>query len=336
MISELETIKRNFSKGFFLFWIAEKYRFFSAILLLACLTFIQLNSYSTNLVSLSENEVNPEKSYNPARLKWVTGAHIAGFTGSLLLLNEAWYKNHPRSSFHFHDDLHDWKQMDKGGHIVSAYHLSRFSHYSFRWSGLNNRQSALWGSISANLFLATIEVLDGFSEEWGASWSDFAANLTGSASFYFQQIFWQEQKISWKYSFSQSGLQKYRPDLLGSNLAENMLKDYNGITYWLSFNLHSLLGKPENIPPWLNLSAGYGAYGMLGSISNPASHNGEPLPYFDRYRSFYLAPDIDYSRIWVNSEILQSILNTLNFIKFPAPAIEYNTVNGFVFHWIFF
>jgi hypothetical protein len=336
MIYDRESINRTFSKGLFLFWIAEKYKFFSAILLLACLTFFQLKGHTTIAVSLPENETNSEKSYNPTRLKWVTGAHIAGFTGSMLLLNEAWYKNHPRSSFHFHDDLHDWKQMDKGGHIVSAYHLSRFSHYSFRWAGLNNQQSALWGSISGNLFLATIEILDGFSEEWGASWSDFAGNITGSASFYLQQVYWQEQKITWKYSFSGSGLEQYRPDLLGSNLAENMLKDYNGITYWLSFNLHSLTGKPDGLPTWLNISVGYGANGMLGSLSNPASHNGENLPHFDRYRSFYLAPDIDLSRINTNSDILHSIFSTLNVIKFPTPTLEYNRNQGFRFHWIFF
>jgi hypothetical protein len=305
--------------------------------LILILTLLVFNSKMVYPCSASsDDEPYLEKSSDPQRLNWVAGAHIAGFTGSMLLLNEAWYKDHPRSSFHFHDDLADWKQMDKGGHVVSAYHLSRFSHYSFRWAGLTNNQSALWGGISANLFLATIEILDGFSEEWGASWSDFAANITGSASFYMQQVYWQEQKIIWKYSFSRSGLDQYRPDLFGSNLAENMLKDYNGITYWLSFNLHSLLGKPENVPPWLNLSAGYGAYGMLGSISNPVSHNGEYLPHFNRYKSFYLAPDIDYSRIQTNSEIFQSVFTALNFIKFPTPALEYNQEHGVRFHWVFF
>ena len=96
------------------------------------------------------------------------------------------------------------------------------------------------------------------------------------------------------------------------------------------------MGKPENNPLRLIISAGYGANGMLGSISNPAMHNGELLPYFERYRSFYLAPDIDYSRIQVNSEILQSIFTVLNFIKFPAPALEYNRLHGVQFHWVFF
>ncbi|MFN2394332.1 MAG: DUF2279 domain-containing protein [Bacteroidales bacterium] len=303
-------------------------------MLLALLVLNPQKGYSVK--ALSSDELTLEKSYDPQRLNWVTGAHIAGFSGSLLLLNQAWYSNHPRTSFHFHDDLFDWKQMDKGGHILTAYHLSRFSHYSFTWAGLNNRQSALWGNISGNLFLTTIEILDGFSDGWGASWSDMAANLAGSASFCFQQVYWQEQKITWKYSFSKSGLQQYRPDMLGSNLAENMLKDYNGITYWLSFNIHALTGKRKEIPSWFNMAVGYGAHGMLGSRINPGFYDGNILPTIKRSRSFYLAPDIDYARIRVNSEILESIFTTMNFIKFPAPAIEYNTVNGFIFHWIFF
>ena len=327
-------ISRNFLKRYPFFCSVGKIGNFSFIMLLAFLMFTPKMSYPFS--KFSDDELTSGKSFDSRRLNWVAGAHIAGFTGSMLLLNEAWYKDHPRSSFHFHDDLFDWKQMDKGGHNLSGYHLSRFSHYSFRWAGLSNRQSALWGSISGNAFLATIEILDGFSNGWGASWSDMAANLAGSAGFYFQQIYWQEQKITWKYSFSESGLETYRPDLLGSNLAENMLKDYNGITYWLSFNIKALTGKNAGIPPWLNLAVGYGASGLLGSRTNPVIYHAHPLPYFERSRSFYMAPDIDYARIRVNSEILQSIFTALNFIKFPTPAIEYNTVNGFVFHWIFF
>ncbi len=334
MIFTEQTISLNFSGRYPFFCYTFRSNTLSMAILLIFLVINPQTGYSG--VTFQDEEFTPEKSYDSQRLRWVTGVNIACFTGSLLLLNEAWYSNHPRSSFHFHNDLPDWKQMDKGGHITSAYHLSRFSYYSFRWAGLNNRQSALWGSISGNLFLATIEILDGFSEEWGASLSDLAANLTGSTSFYLQQIYWQEQRITLKYSFTKSGLQQYRPDLLGSNLAENMLNDYNGITYWLSFNLHSLTAKPDGLPPWLNISVGYGANGMLGSISNPGMHNGEPLPHFDRYRSFYLAPDIDYSRLQTNSKVLKPIFNALNFIKFPTPALEYNQKQGLRFHWIFF
>jgi hypothetical protein len=40
---------------------------------------------------------------------------------------------------------------------------------------------------------------------------------------------------------------QYRPNVLGSSLAEQILKDYNGQTYWLSVNLHSFY-KGSKIP----------------------------------------------------------------------------------------
>lgn len=282
-----------------------------------------------------ENPFVEETSINSNRLWWVGSAHVAGYTGTLLVLNQMWYSDHPRSSFGFYNDLASWKQMDKTGHIMSAYHFSRLSHYTFRWAGLANNRAAMWGSISGNLFLTTIEILDGFSEEWGASWSDLAANTAGSLLFYSQQISWEEQKITLKYSYTSSGLPKYRPDLLGHNLGENLIKDYNGITAWASFNLHSLTHS-DIFPPWLNIAVGYSATGLLGSYDNPAEYNGNPIPHFHRYRQLYLSPDIDFSRIPTRSHTLHQILTTLNFIKFPAPALEYNQQHGFVLHWVFF
>jgi hypothetical protein len=305
-----------------------------------CMTLqMQLQARDTiqnnNLLSLLE--FSPENSQViPKRLTLVTSAHVISYTGTLLMLNELWYKDHPRSSFHFFDDSHHWKQMDKVGHAVTAYHFSKLSHRSFRWAGLGNNQAALWGSISGSVFLTTIEILDGFSKEWGASWSDLAANTIGSVSFYAQQRCWEEQRITWKYSFTPSGLSQYRPELLGTSFAESLIKDYNGQTYWLSFNLQSLFGSGRSLPPWLNVAVGYGAMGMLGSSQNPAFNNGNTLPEYTRYRQFYLAPDIDLSRIPTQSPTLQQILITLNFIKFPAPAIEYNSQQGWVLHWVFF
>lgn len=53
-----------------------------------------------------------------------------------------------------------------------------------------------------------------------------------------------------KYSFHQTKYSQYRPDLLGSNIIENSIKDYNGMTIWLSFNIKSLiLKKTANSPP---------------------------------------------------------------------------------------
>jgi len=284
-------------------------------------------------------DLNPDSASQPIinkRLWGVGTGHVVLYAGTLTVLDRMWYKDYPRSAFHFHDDLADWMQMDKIAHVANAYQLSRLSFYTFRWSGLNNSQSALWGSLSGSIFLTTVEIMDGFSAEWGASLSDFAANTLGSLSFFAQQMAWQEQKIVWKYSFSQSGLHKYRPDLLGSNLPENILKDYNGLTFWLSFNISALTGGNNSIPPWLNVALGYGAMGMLGGRENPAYHNDILLPQMARYRQFYIAPDIDFARIPTQNQTLKHIFETINFLKLPTPAIEYNQEQGFRFHFLFF
>ncbi|HSV88036.1 MAG TPA: DUF2279 domain-containing protein [Bacteroidales bacterium] len=281
-------------------------------------------------------ELRQDSCQLKSRLWLVSGAHLSASTGALIVLNQAWYKNYPRSGFHFHDDLPDWFQQDKLGHLIAGYYLSRISSETFRWAGMDNNRSALWGSLAGSTFLASIEILDGFSEQWGASTSDLVANTMGSVMFAGQQFLWDEQRITIKYSYSGSGLARYRPGLLGSSLPAKMLKDYNAQTYWLSVNLSSFFPESNLLPPWLNIAVGHGANGMLGSRVNPYTHNDLPLPQLIRYREWYLAPDIDLTRIPVNNPWLKRLLHTLNLFKLPTPAIEFNSVSGLKFHWIFF
>jgi hypothetical protein len=283
-------------------------------------------------IPAAQNEVGPDRK----RLTLVAGGQLVGYTGALIALDQAWYKDYPKSSFHFHNDLPDWLQQDKLGHLTANYHLSRLSSSTFAWAGLDNRRSAWYGALSGFGFLTAVEFLDGFSAEWGASLSDMGANMLGAGTFLTQQLFWEEQRIGIKYSYSNSGLAQYRPNLLGSTLPEHMLKDYNGQTFWLSFNLKSVFAPQSRMPAWLNLAVGHGANGMLGSRENPEYNNGQELPQIVRYRQWYLAPDIDFSRIPVQNPLLKTFLSTLNFLKMPAPAIEYNIEKGWVFHWVFF
>jgi hypothetical protein len=138
-----------------------------------------------------------------------------------------------------------------------------------------------------------------------------------------------------KYSFHSSPYAQYNPDLLGSTTLQNMVKDYNGQTYWLSANISSLGLQHTRIPKWLNIAVGYGAEGMTGAFENPDEIDGVPVPYSERYRQFYIAPDIDLSRIPVKSKTLKLILNTIGFIKIPMPTLEINK-NGLKFHPLYF
>jgi len=284
----------------------------------------------------SLNFFTPSKQFNPRRFKGVVISEGLLSSLSLIALNNLWYSNFPRSSFHFINDNDEWLQIDKVGHAVSAYYTGKVGMDLLKWSGVERKKAIGYGGSLGFMFLTAVEILDGFPVEWGFSAGDLVANMLGSALLIGQEFGWNEQRIVLKYSFHKTTIAKYRPQLLGSNLAENLLKDYNGQTYWISANIHSFLHKESRFPKWLNISFGYGAYGMTGGSSNPTDVDGKPIPYFERFRQHYLSLDIDLTRISTRSKLLKTCFSTFGFIKVPFPTLEYNRVDGIVFHPFYF
>ncbi len=278
------------------------------------------------------------------RLRAVSIAQGGIWVSSLIGLNQAWYANYPRSSFHLFDDAGEWQQIDKIGHAFSANWGANLSAGMFRWSGLNRKKAALLGAGMGIGYVSVIEILDGYSAGWGFSLADMAANLSGSLLFLSQELAWQEQRIQFKFS---SHLVDYRTpelirkadDLYGRSTAERILKDYNGQTYWLSLNIWSF-AKDRFRPKWLNIALGYGGSGMLGGYTNDWTdkygvyHDRRDIP---RVTQFYLAPDIDLSKIEFRGRKLKllKMLNGLR-LKFPLPALEWNTYGDVKFHPLFF
>jgi hypothetical protein len=274
-------------------------------------------------------------SINKARL---TGLIIGGsaiYAGTMFGLYQLWYKDYPQSSFHFINDNDEWLQLDKCGHSTTAYYLGMVGYESFRWAGVDKRKSAWYGGSLGFMYLTIIEILDGFSAEWGASGGDLLANTFGSAAFISQQLIWDEQRFQIKWSVHLTDYAQYNPELLGSNTLERVVKDYNGHTYWVSGNIYSFLKKDSRFPKWLNVAAGYGGEGMTGASSNPTEIDGVPLPYFDRYRKYYIAPDIDLSRIDTGSQTVNMLLKFLGIFKFPLPTLEFSN-KGVKFHALYF
>jgi hypothetical protein len=275
-------------------------------------------------------------SLNKCRLVAVTATTATLYAGGITSLYFLWYRDYPQSSFHFYNDNHHWLKMDKFGHATTAYQLGYYGYRALRWTGLDEGRSVWIGGSLGFIFLTSIEMLDGYSAEWGFSLGDMAANTLGAALFISQQLSWKEQRIQMKFSFSQTEYARYRPSLLGSNLGEQIIKDYNGQTYWASANIQSFLSAESNFPAWINLAVGYGAKGMTGSYINPDAIDGVQLPHFERVSQFYLSPDINLTRIPTNNKALKFTLTLLNFIKVPMPALEYNSADGFKLHLIHF
>jgi len=233
-------------------------------------------------------------------------------------LNQLWYAKYQRSSFHTINDNNEWLQMDKLGHTFSAYQMGKYGGQLLKWSGASKEQQLIYGGTLGFGFLTTVEVLDGFSEAWGFSWGDILANAAGTSLYVGQELLWNEQRISLKYSFHQTKYAKQNPDLLGNDLLESILKDYNGQTYWLNFNLHSFF-KDSNIPKWLDLSVGYGGEAMLNGVQNTGNQS---LNTRKRYRQYYLSFDVNLSKIKTNSPFLNTVFEVLNIMKIPFPTLE--------------
>lgn len=251
-------------------------------------------------------------------------------TGSLLALNELWYKDYERSSFHFINDNAEWKQMDKVGHFMTSYYVGKVGMEVLDWAGVSKKNQLIYGATFGFTFLTAVEVLDGFSKEWGASTGDILANAAGTGLLVGQELLWNEQRITVKYSFHQTTFAKQRPNTLGNNYLQQSLKDYNGQTYWLSANIWSF-NKKSNFPKWLNVAFGYGAEGMLYGETRPTNPVAQ-----DPYRQFYLSLDLDLTKINTKSKFLKSVFSVVNFIKIPSPTLEINTKGGIKFHYFYF
>jgi uncharacterized protein YfiM (DUF2279 family) len=267
---------------------------------------------------------------NKKRLSIVLAGSGVVYGASIIALNKAWYKQQ-QTSFHFFNDNSEWNQVDKVGHFYSAYQLSRVGKELFLWTNMSDKQSAIWGTVMSQIFMATIDVFDGYSAEYGFSWGDITANLLGGGFFLSQELISHEQKIKVKFSFHHTEYAALRPELLGSTYSEEILKDYNGHTYWLSFDIYAFANKNPKVPSWLNLALGYGAEEMLYGHEYENNAMG-----YDSYRQFYLGIDFDLSHIKTKSKFLKGVLFFADMVKLPAPALEFNTNNGFNFHWLYF
>ncbi|RFS26287.1 DUF2279 domain-containing protein [Chitinophaga silvatica] len=269
---------------------------------------------------------------SPGHIWILGGASLTLYGTSLAALNTAWYKGYPRSSFHFFNDMNEWLQMDKAGHIFTAYIISKYNRELWKWSGLSRKQQIWIGGFSGLGYQSVIEILDGFSSEWGFSWGDMGANAVGSALMVSQELIWNEQRIQLKFSahpekYDDPLLKEKAENLFGPSFWERTLKDYNGQTYWLSVNLHSFAPQ-SNWPKWLNISAGYGAKGMLGGDNNIwTDDHGITRNYthIKRVRQFYLSPDIDFTKIKTRKKGVKVLFQLLNMVKVPAPALEFNS-----------
>lgn len=316
---------------------------FNLTIFLAILAIPALVSQDIN-VGNEQKEDFTTSEINKNRLHWTIATSGTFYTASSIGLYQSWYKDYPLGSFHFYDDLGEWRGVDKAGHIFSAYFQSNLGYKLWSWTGLSEKDAIILGATTGFLSQTTIEIMDGFSQEWGFSLGDFGANLVGIGAFTSQQLIWGEQRILLKTSsnpinytdrYNDPYFANRASELYGDGFTTRYLKDYNAQTTWVSFNIHSFF--PEsNLPKWLNVAVGYGADNMFGGYTNVTPEHIEPFEVPKRYSQFYISLDADLSKIETESPFVRTALDILNVIKAPFSTIEINTLGEVKFHLIRF
>ena len=250
---------------------------------------------------------------------------------SLVGINEVWYKNYARSDFHFFDDLKEWNGMDKIGHACTSYQLNKISHSLFKKN--NIKKPLLKSSVYTFGYMLGVELLDGYSTEWGFSIYDVIGNGLGTILYTFQERKFKNQLFKIKFSSNKSTYASCRPSLLGENRLQQILKDYNGQTYWLTFNYNELWNKRIKLFDYIDFAFGYSIDGFTGGHNNPEISSCNCLisncNNLKRTSQFIFSVDLNTSKIKNKHPILGKFLLPFDIVKIPFPAFILNNSKNF-------
>jgi hypothetical protein len=250
---------------------------------------------------------------------------------SLVGINEVWYKNYARSDFHFFDDLKEWNGMDKIGHACTSYQLNKVSHSLFKKN--NIKKPLLKSSVYTFGYMLGVELLDGYSTEWGFSIYDVIGNGLGTMLYTFQERKFKNQPFKIKFSSHKSTYASCRPSLLGENRLQQILKDYNGQTYWLTFNYNELWNKRIKLFDYIDFAFGYSIDGFTGGHNNPEISSCNCLindcNNLKRTSQFIFSVDLNTSKIKNKHPILGKFLLPFDIVKIPFPAFILNNSKNF-------
>jgi hypothetical protein len=154
---------------------------------------------------------------------------------------------------------------------------------------------------------------DGYSKDWGFSPSDWYFDVIGP-SFYLAQHYvpaLQNIMPKWQYIPTEWTTKS------NINRPKTFIDDYNSTTFWYSLNIFNVI--PDNLKkywvPWLNIAVGYGAD---SDLKNDPMH-----PDWQDTRRFIIGLDYNFVKILPEGgHFWNWFRQTLNYIKFPSPAIQ--------------
>jgi hypothetical protein len=267
----------------------------------------------------STNTSGLQDSVNYTRLAILGGGLLTVGIVHQLYVQNAWWKGY-RGPFHFREDLHYARNVDKVGHFYAGMLTSYLGGRAMEWSGFRPEKAVWYGAAIGTAFELYVEVQDGFSTLWGFDRVDAAADIAGAffpvAKYYTPFL----ENVEVKFSYLPSNAEPPRSGPF-QNQKRLVVDDYEGQRFWLSFKVGNLLPKPLK-PVWPDFLAI-----ALGLGVRDLEHNGGELQW-------YVALDYDLTKLPGDSGFLKALKEGLNFIHLPSPAIRFSP--GLILYGLYF
>jgi hypothetical protein len=274
---------------------------------------------------MSRYTIDGNLPYEHTHIKPLNASIIAGSLTAIFVVqhemqqNTIWKKTGP---FNFAEDGHWTAYLDKGGHFFGTYLPSYIFSETLMTSGLSWDMSVIIGSSLGLAYTSYVEILDGFSQGFGFSPSDFYADLAGAGFFLAQHYVPVLQNFSPKFMY-------VRPAWIGERNraeAETFIDDYSSQVFWMSINVHNLL--PTDFkkywPTWLELSVGYAVYSLCAGSEVKCYPQSEYISK-DVWGNRKVIISLDYNLVKMlpdGGSFWNWFKQSLNHVKLPAPAIE--------------
>lgn len=267
---------------------------------------------------------NDSIEFSLAKSLGVASLAVATYAVAYIFVFEKGWWGDKGSNFHFENDFDYALNLDKFGHFAAGVAIGELFYEGYRWAGISEFKSYLFAGLSAMSTHIAIDVKDGFSPEWGFSIFDVLSGTLGGflpmAERYVPIFKYVDLKWSyWLNSRAYYDQDKYKNTRKTSS-AKIFTDDYVNWTFWASFKIYRMLPKAARkyYPSWLAIATGL-------SIDDGAFSHGKQ----EAHRELYIALDYDLESFRPQSRMARTIIKTLNYIKFPAPAIQVYPE----FHW---
>lgn len=231
-----------------------------------------------------------------------------------------------QSKFRIIEDGNYALYADKFGHFFGTYYSSYLVSEAFMETGFSYNNSILIGSGIGLLYTLYVEIADGFGANFGFSPSDLYANAAGAIFYFAQYHIPYLQNFTPKFSYFPSNWHGHHKRIPH----DFFIDDYSSHTLWMSFNLANGLGiKNKYFPDWLELSVGYAARDLCQSSEGVPCNYSIPQDIdpngFGLYGNRKIILALDYNLVKLlpdGNSYWNWIRQSLNYIKFPAPAME--------------